>query len=147
MGRTGENAVAPYGLTLLFAASVLISTILLGPFFLNFPVAGVPIRFKDYLGGNPKQHVFGLLGGILVGTAFLTGMLVLAALTLALHSSAVLESVLTRGRTGPRSAVRFVRIWRGIVRRARGSGPGSCINGGAGTFAGRDRGAGNFAGG
>ncbi len=90
MGRTGENAVAPYGLTLLFAASVLISTILLGPFFLNFPVAGAPLRFKDYFGGNAKQHVCGLLGGILVGTAFLTGMLVLAA-PLALHSPAVFE--------------------------------------------------------
>ncbi len=79
LGRTGDNAVAPYGLTLLFAASILGSSILLAPFFFNFPLAGAPIGFRDYFSGTPKQHVLGLLGGILAGAAFLTGMLALGA--------------------------------------------------------------------
>ena len=73
LGRTGDNAVAPYGLTLLFAVSILVSTVLLAPFFFNFPVAGAPIRFGDYFSGTPKQHALGLLGGILAGAAFPDG--------------------------------------------------------------------------
>ena len=79
LGRSGDNAVAPYGLTLIFAASILGSTILLAPFFFNFPVSGAPVKFTDYFSGSVKQHILGLLGGILAGAAFLTGMLALAA--------------------------------------------------------------------
>ena len=79
LGRTGDNALAPYGLTLLFAASILGSTVLLAPFFFTFPVAGAPIAFRDYFSGTSKQHGLGLLGGILAGAGFLTGMLALSA--------------------------------------------------------------------
>ena len=79
LGRTGDNAVAPYSLTLLFAASIFGSTVLLAPFFFTFPVAGAPIAFRDYFSGAPKQHVPGLLGGMVAGAAFLTGMLALSA--------------------------------------------------------------------
>ena len=79
LGRAGDNGVAPYGLTLLFAASILASTVLLAPFFFNFPVAGAPIGFRDYFSGTGRQHILGLLGGILAGVAFLTGMLALTA--------------------------------------------------------------------
>jgi len=80
LGRVTDSGVAPYGQALLFAASILGSTIVLAPFFFNFPVAGAPIKFSDYFAGTRKQHVLGLLGGILTGVAFLTGMLALAAL-------------------------------------------------------------------
>jgi len=80
LGRVGDNGVAPYGQALIFAASILGSTILLAPFFFNFPVAGAPIKFSDYFAGTRKQHALGLLGGILAGVAFLTGMLAVAAL-------------------------------------------------------------------
>jgi glucose uptake protein len=78
-GRLGEGGVAPYGLALLFAAGIFISTIVLGPFFVNFPVSGGPIAVSDYFKGAGKQHLLGLLGGILAGTAFLASMLALAA--------------------------------------------------------------------
>ena len=79
LGRAGDNAIASYGLTLLFAASILSCTVLLAPFFFTFPVAGTPIAFRDYFSGTAKQHVLGLLGGVLAGAAFLTGMLALSA--------------------------------------------------------------------
>ncbi len=79
LGRTGDNAVAPYGLTLLFAASILASTVLLAPFFFTFPVTGASIAFSKYFSGTSKQHLLGLLGGILAGAGFLTGMLALSA--------------------------------------------------------------------
>ena len=78
LGRIGDNPVAPYGLTLLFAVSILASTVSFAPFFFNFPVAGAPIAFREYFSGSSKQHSLGLLGGILAGSAFLTGMLALS---------------------------------------------------------------------
>jgi glucose uptake protein len=77
LARAGDNAIAPYGLTLLFAASIFGSTVLLAPFFFTFPVTGAPISFRDYFSGTSKQHLLGLLGGILAGAAFLSGMLAL----------------------------------------------------------------------
>ena len=84
LGRGTDSGIAPYGQALLFAASILGSTILLAPFFFNFPVAGAPIKFSAYFAGTRKQHLLGLLGGVLAGTAFLTGMLALGALRNAL---------------------------------------------------------------
>jgi glucose uptake protein len=107
LGRAGDNAVAPYGLTLLFAASILGSTVLLAPFFFTFPVAGAPIAFRDYFSGTSKQHLLGLLGGILAGTAFLTGMLALTAF----RSGAGLSYGLSEG--GPVLAVICgLLVWR-----------------------------------
>lgn len=65
MGKEGENGVAPYGIALLFGAGVLISTFLYVPFFLNFPVEGQPIPLMDYFKGTMKQHLLGLLGGVI----------------------------------------------------------------------------------
>ncbi len=79
LGREGESGVAPYGLALLFAAGIVLSTAILGPFFFNFPVAGAPIGLLDYFKGTGKQHALGILGGVIAGTAFLSGMLALGA--------------------------------------------------------------------
>ncbi|MDP9112262.1 MAG: hypothetical protein M3O20_01115 [Acidobacteriota bacterium] len=79
LGRTGDNAIAPYGLSLLFAASILGSTVLIAPFFFTFPVAGSPIGLRDYFSGTGKQHALGLVGGMLAGAGFLTGVLALSA--------------------------------------------------------------------
>jgi glucose uptake protein len=62
-GREGDNGVGPYGMVLLFAAGMLISTFLYTPFFLNFPVSGAPIQFFDYFKGTARQHLLGLVGG------------------------------------------------------------------------------------
>jgi glucose uptake protein len=75
MGSQGDGGVAPYGVALLFAAGILISTVILDPFFFNFPVTGDPIGLSDYFKGTGKQHALGLLGGIIAGAAFLAGML------------------------------------------------------------------------
>lgn len=110
LGRAGDNGVAPYGLTLLFAAGILGGTIVLGPFFFNFPVTGAPIRFSDYFSGTGKQHLLGLLGGILAGAAFLTGMLALGAAPF-LRTAAVPGYALSQG--GPVLAVVCgLFVWR-----------------------------------
>ncbi|HWZ34324.1 MAG TPA: hypothetical protein VNX18_23460 [Bryobacteraceae bacterium] len=65
MSREGDGGVAPYGIAILFGAGVLISSLFYIPFFLNFPVDGPPIEVRDYFKGTRKQHVLGLLGGLI----------------------------------------------------------------------------------
>jgi glucose uptake protein len=71
----GENGIAPYGAVLLFAAGILSSTIVLGPFFVNFPVSGGPIGLRNYFTGTRRQHLLGILGGMLAAGGLLTGLL------------------------------------------------------------------------
>ncbi len=110
VGREGENGVAPYGLALLFAAGIVISTAILDPFFLTFPVAGDPIGMSDYFKGNGKQHSLGFLGGVVAGAAFLAGMLALGAPSAA-QTAAMPSYALSQG--GPVLAVAWgLFVWR-----------------------------------
>jgi glucose uptake protein len=63
--KSGETGVAPYGLMLLFATGVLVSTAVYVPFFLSFPVMGKPLPVSAYFRGSKGQHVLGILGGII----------------------------------------------------------------------------------
>jgi glucose uptake protein len=65
VAKAGEIGVAPYGIGLLFGGGILFSSLLYLPFFMNFPVAGEPIELTGYFKGTGKQHLLGLLGGIL----------------------------------------------------------------------------------
>src|SRR5580658_3506398 len=64
VAKAGEIGVAPYGVGLLFSGGILFSSLLYLPFFMNFPVDGEPIELIGYFQGSGKQHVLGLLGGI-----------------------------------------------------------------------------------
>jgi len=78
LARESENGLAPYGLALLFAAGMALTTLVLSPFFFNFPVAGSPVRFRDYFKGTGRQHLLGVFGGLLAGAALL-GLFVAAS--------------------------------------------------------------------
>ena len=69
LAREGESGVAPYGLTLLFAAGVLFSTLIYSPFVINFPIGGNPARLADYFRGTVRQHLLGILGGVLLAAS------------------------------------------------------------------------------
>jgi glucose uptake protein len=64
IAKAGEIGVAPYGVGLLFSGGILFSSLLYLPFFMNFPVDGEPIELIGYFQGTGKQHLLGLLGGI-----------------------------------------------------------------------------------
>lgn len=109
-GREGEAGVAPYGAALLFAAGILGCTAILGPFFFNFPVAGEPLGMQHYFRGSGRQHLLGLLGGVIVGIAFLSAMLALAAPPF-LRTAAMPSFALIQG--GPVLAVAWgLYVWR-----------------------------------
>jgi glucose uptake protein len=59
-----DNGIAPYGAMLLFAGGVFASTVLYVPFFLNFPVLGKPLAVSAYFRGSKRQHLLGVLGGM-----------------------------------------------------------------------------------
>ncbi len=109
-GREGETGVAPYGAALLFAVGILGSTAILGPFFVNFPVAGGPLGMGDYFKGAGKQHLLGLIGGATAGIAFLSAALALAAPPF-LRTTAMPGFALSQG--GPVLAVAWgLYVWR-----------------------------------
>ena len=110
MGSQGEGGVAPYGSTLVFAAGILVSTMILAPFFFNFPVAGDPIGLSDYFKGTGRQHSLGFLGGVIAGAAFLAGVLALRAPS-AIRTAAMPGYALSQG--GPILAAAWgLFVWR-----------------------------------
>jgi glucose uptake protein len=74
LSRTGDDAIGPYGIALLFAGGVLFSTLLYNPFLMNFPVVGEPIHFRDFFKGTRRQHLTGVLGGIVFGTGVIASL-------------------------------------------------------------------------
>jgi glucose uptake protein len=71
---TGDNGVASYGAALMLAAGVFGSTIALVPFFLNFPVRGKPLAVRQYFQLERRQHVVGVIGGVVWTTGLLGGL-------------------------------------------------------------------------
>ncbi|MEO8050889.1 MAG: hypothetical protein ABI833_10780 [Acidobacteriota bacterium] len=108
--RQTDAGVAPYGLALLFGAGIFLSTTIIDPFFFTFPVAGGPIGLAHYFKGTGKQHMLGLLGGVIAGAAFLAGMLALGAAASA-RTAAMPGYALSQG--GPVLAVAWgLFVWR-----------------------------------
>lgn len=83
----GENGVAPYGLMLLFAGGLLFSTFLYAPFVINFPIGNTPATLSDYFKASRKQHLFGILGGILLASGLLAALTVKGSAASALLGS------------------------------------------------------------
>jgi glucose uptake protein len=108
--KQGESGVAPYGVAVLFGIGVLASSLLYIPFFLNFPVAGVPMQVSDYLKGTRGQHLLGLLGGVIWMVGGLTNFLASSAPTTVQVGPAV-SYALGQGATMV-SALWGLIVWR-----------------------------------
>ncbi len=65
--RDGENGVSSYGTAVLFGAGALFAAALFSPFVINFPASGEPVTMRSYFTSTAKQHLLGLLGGIVWG--------------------------------------------------------------------------------
>jgi glucose uptake protein len=70
MSKQGDLGLGPYAAAFCFAVGVLVTTPVFNLFFMNLPVEGDPVGFRDYLTGTARQHALGVLGGIIwsVGT-------------------------------------------------------------------------------
>jgi glucose uptake protein len=65
MSRIPEIGLGPYTAATLFAAGVFASTFVFNLYFMNLPVHGEPVPFSAYLQGSARNHLLGIVGGIL----------------------------------------------------------------------------------
>jgi glucose uptake protein len=70
LGKAGEVGLGPYAIAVVFAIGVFLSTLVFNIYFINLPIQGEPIELSRYFTGTGKQHLLGLLGGLIwaVGT-------------------------------------------------------------------------------
>ena len=64
---TAEQAgrLTNYTAVVFFSVGAFLSTFLYNPFFMRRPVEGRPLKAGDYLAGAPRQHLWGVVGGMI----------------------------------------------------------------------------------
>jgi len=64
---TPENAskLTNYTAVVFFSLGAFLSTFVYNPFFMRRPVEGEPLRAADYVAGSARQHLSGVLGGMI----------------------------------------------------------------------------------
>lgn len=102
-GMVGDLGLGPYAAALLFAVGVLASTFIFNVFFLNIPLVGERIPITRYFQGTLKQHLLGVLGGVIWAVGAIANFTVATsssklnvgpAISLAIGQCATLISVL-----------------------------------------------------
>jgi glucose uptake protein len=64
-GGPDSGGLGPYAVAFWFAIGVFVSTFIFNLYFLNLPVEGEPISMAFYLRGTARQHLLGILGGLI----------------------------------------------------------------------------------
>ncbi|MGQ9606305.1 MAG: GRP family sugar transporter [Thermogutta sp.] len=59
--------LSPYTAMVFFSLGVLISNVLFNTLLMRFPVAGPPVSYADYFRGAPRDHLWGIVGGMIWG--------------------------------------------------------------------------------
>jgi len=77
--RAGDNGLGPYSLALLISGAVFVSTFVYNIYFLNLPVQGQAMSMMQYFAGTHRQHVLGLVGGIVWCAGLLAALTVQGA--------------------------------------------------------------------
>jgi len=65
VGMMGDFGLGAYASAIIFGLGVLVATFFFNIYFFNLPVTGERIRASQYLQGTPKQHLLGILGGMI----------------------------------------------------------------------------------
>src|SRR5258706_4732150 len=120
LSRAGDEAVGPYGIGLLAAGAILLTMLLYNPFLMNFPVEGEPIHFTDLFRGNRKQHLAGVLGGLLCGAGVIASLVALSApRRMQVGSGLTLGLAMGPGLLGAVWGLLAMRDFRGATVRVR----------------------------
>lgn len=65
---SGENHLGPYSVAVVFSIGMLVSAIPFNCFLMRYPLTtGSPVAPNDYFQAGKREHVLGLLGGIIWG--------------------------------------------------------------------------------
>lgn len=59
----GKGSLTPYTGVFFFAIGVFLSTFIINPLFMRYPVSGTPVKMSAYFQGSMKTHLTGVLGG------------------------------------------------------------------------------------
>jgi glucose uptake protein len=79
MGKAGELGLGPYSIGLVFAVGVFASTFVFNLFFMNLPIEGPPVAMFDYFKGNGRQHMLGIVGGLIWATGTIANFVAASA--------------------------------------------------------------------
>jgi glucose uptake protein len=126
----GAGSLSPYTGVFFFAVGILISTPVFNTFAMQHPVQGEKLRMKDYLSGNARTHLIGLLGGLIwmsgMAVSFMGAGAANPAIAYALSNAAPVVAMIwgvfvwkefknaPRG-TGKRIAAMFILFIAGLV--------------------------------
>jgi len=79
MGKTGTLGLGPYAIGFVFAVGVFLSTFFFNLIFMNFPVEGPPAAMSWYFTGTKRQHLLGILGGVVWTTGTIANFVAASA--------------------------------------------------------------------
>jgi glucose uptake protein len=72
--KEGDLGLGPYAVAAVFAMGVFISSLVFNVFFMNLPVEGEPVELIDFFKSTPKQHLLGVVGGMLWCTGMVASL-------------------------------------------------------------------------
>jgi glucose uptake protein len=79
MGKSGPLGLGPYAIGFVFALGVFFSTFVFNVFFMNFPVEGAPVAISEYFKGTGRQHLLGIVGGLIWATGTIANFVAASA--------------------------------------------------------------------
>ncbi len=78
-GQPGGVEMGPYAVGFVFSLGLFLSTFVFNLFFMNLPVEGEPLEILDYFKGTMRQHLVGVLGGIIWAAGTLSSFVAASA--------------------------------------------------------------------
>jgi len=79
MGKSGAQGLGPYAIGFVFTVGVFLSTFVFNLFFMRFPVEGPPVSMGQYFTGTGRQHLLGIVGGIVWATGTIANFVAASA--------------------------------------------------------------------
>ncbi len=68
--------LTPYSAVLVFSVGLFLSNFIWNTFFMYKPITGTPVNYKQYFtNGTTRQHLIGILGGLIFNTGFLFNLI------------------------------------------------------------------------
>jgi glucose uptake protein len=67
--KKGEGALGPYSIAVFLTLGALLSCLIWNVYFMKKPLVGEPVNFSGFFHTSFSNHLLGLLGGVLWGTA------------------------------------------------------------------------------
>lgn len=99
LGKSYGVGFGPYGISFIFAVGILLSTFVFNLFFMNLPIQGAPVEFLDYFKGTARQHLLGIIGGMVWAVGTIANFVVSSAVDP--RAPAAVQGTPEKGLLGP----------------------------------------------